>query len=152
MSRSIPIYFVLLSLVWPFPVFAQFPVSVSFEKEEVGKFPSGWVSRRTREAATIYSIQSEAGKKFLHADARDAAIQIGYETKWHLAEYPMLEWQWRAILFPTGTDEQKKGGNDSALAVYVVLRGWPKSVTFFPTTGDSSGTGRTIRSPTGLRS
>ncbi len=73
----------------------------------------------------VYTVRSEPGNKFLHADARAIGIQIGVEKKWELEKFPILRWHWRAWVFPEGTDERKKGGNDNVLSVYVVFGGWP---------------------------
>jgi hypothetical protein len=103
---------------------AQPLICVTFEGNEVGKPPTGWVSRNGN-AADVYSVQSEGGRKFLHADARGTAVQIGWEIPWSLKEFPLLEWQWRALLFPRNGDERKKATNDSVLGLYVVFGQWP---------------------------
>lgn len=74
-----------------------------------------------------YVFSSEGGNKFLRADSRGTSVhvQIGYEKKWELKEFPILRWRWRAQTFPEGTNEREKSGNDSVLAVYVVFGGWP---------------------------
>ena len=82
---------------------------------------SSWISRNGS-AAEVYSVRS-GGKKFLHADARGNAVQIGREVVWPLKEFPILQWRWRAVLFPrTGT---KKTTNDSVTGLYVVFGKWP---------------------------
>lgn len=113
-------------------LFAQSPIRTTFEADEVGKFPSGWTSRSASKAAEVYVVQAQADKKFLHADAKGTSVQIGYEKKWALREFPMLQWQWRAILFPSGTNERIKDGDDSVLGVYVVFGSWPfiKSIKY----------------------
>jgi hypothetical protein len=99
-------------------------LTLNFENDEVGKFPSGWSSRDPENMVRVYSVQMDKGNKFLHADARGLSVQIGYEKKWELGEFPILRWRWRAQKFPEGTNEQKKSGNDSVLAVYVGFGGW----------------------------
>jgi hypothetical protein len=106
-------------------LFAQSPLHITFAYEEIGKFPSGWVSKNVREAQHIYTIQAENGHKFLHADASNVAVQMGYEHQWPLKDFPVLQWQWRADVFPEGSNEHEKKGNDSALAVYVIFGHWP---------------------------
>ena len=69
-------------------LFAQPLVHITFERDEVGKFPSGWQSRDENDGIKVYSVQAEGEKKFLHADARDQSVQISYEQKWPLADYP----------------------------------------------------------------
>jgi hypothetical protein len=103
---------------------AEQPIQVAFQADEVGKAPRGWASRN-KDPGKIYSVQEEGGKKYLRADARDACEPLGYEKPWPLGEYPILRWEWRAVLFPSNSDERKKSGSDSALAVYVVFGRWP---------------------------
>lgn len=105
-------------------VFAEAPIRVTFEADQPGLFPAGWGSRDAN-PGRIYVAQTEGEKRFLHADARDASVQIGYERKWPLKEWPLLRWQWRAVLFPDRSDERTKGGNDSVLGIYVVFGHWP---------------------------
>jgi hypothetical protein len=106
-------------------LYAQPPGPITFNGDEVGQCPSNWVSRDQKGMARVYSVQAEGEKKFLHADARDLCVQISYEKKWDLGNAPMLRWIWRAMIFPTGSNEQIKSGDDSVLGVYVVLRGLP---------------------------
>ena len=67
-------YVVLLAAA----VSAEGPIRVTFRADQVGLFPSGWVSRNEN-PGRIYTVLTEGGKRFLHADARDASVQIGYE-------------------------------------------------------------------------
>ena len=118
----------LLAVVFIFcaqNLFAQLPLQVNFQHDEVGKFPSGWKSRDQDDSALVYSVQAAGEKKFLHADARGLSVQISYEQKWELGDFPILRWQWRAVTFPVGSNERVKSGNDSVLGLYVVLSGLP---------------------------
>ena len=114
----------LLPLVCAWPASAEPPIRVSFQSDEVGKPPHGWVSK-SKDPGEVYSVQVEGEKKYLRADAQDVSVQLGYEKRWPLGEYPILQWQWRAMLFPTHSDERKKAGGDSALGLYVVFGHWP---------------------------
>ena len=104
--------------------FAEAGLRISFADGEMGKPPAGWASRGGS-TGDVYSIRAEGDKKFLHADARGTAIQIGYEREWSLADLPVLEWQWRALVLPDKGDERRKATNDSVLGVYVVFGRWP---------------------------
>ena len=106
-------------------LFAQPLANITFERDEVGAFPSGWRSRDQEDSVKVYSVQAEGEKKFLHADARGLSVQISYEKKWDLTEFPILRWRWRAVNFPVGSNERVKSGNDSVLGLYVVLSGLP---------------------------
>ena len=104
---------------------AQSPIHITFDGDEVGRFPSGWVSRNPKDMTKVYSVQAEGEKKFLHADVNKLSVQITYERKWDIREYPILRWRWRTIIFPTGSNEQTKSGDDSVLGLYVVFSGLP---------------------------
>jgi hypothetical protein len=116
---------IVIFIFWTQGFCAQAPLRITFGSVEAGKFPVGWVSRDLKTATKVYSVQVEGGKTFLHADAQDASAQISLEARWDLRDYPILRWDWRSLLFPTGSDEQVKSGADSVLAVYVVFRGLP---------------------------
>jgi Protein of unknown function (DUF3047) len=107
------------------PSWAADSINITFGADDIGKFPSGWLTNDKKNGLKVYSIQSEGEKRFLHADSKGSRVQIGYEGKWALKEFPTLQWQWRAVLFPTGTNEREKSGNDSVLGVYVVFGHWP---------------------------
>ena len=128
-------------------LFAQPLLQVNFQNDEVGKFPSGWKSRDQEESAVVYSVQAAGGKKFLHADARGLSVQISYEKKWGLRDFPMLRWQWRAVTFPTGSNERVKSGNDSVLGLYVVLSGLPFVKTIKYIWSDTLPAGMELDSP-----
>ena len=122
--KAMGLFFILLLLANHSSLAAE-SIHVNFESGEIGKFPSGWASNDKKTALKIYTIQSEGDKKFLHADAKDSWAQIGLEKRWALKEFPILQWQWRAILFPTNSNEREKSRNDSVLGVYVVFGHWP---------------------------
>ncbi len=121
----------MLWIIFPILIFppqialAQVLLNLNFEGGEIGRLPAGWSSRDQEKMVQIYTIRSEGENRFLHADARGTSVQIGYEKKWSLKEFPILRWRWRAQIFPGGSDERSKDGNDSVLAVYVVFGGWP---------------------------
>jgi hypothetical protein len=73
----------------------------------------------------VNTVQMEGDKRFIRADAKGTRGQIGYETRWALREFPLLQWQWQAVLFPTGSDEREKSRNDSILGLYVIFGHWP---------------------------
>ena len=116
---------IIFFILRPSDLPAQVLFHLNFARDEVGKFPAGWSSRDEENKGRVYSIQAEDGHRFLHADARAMSVQIGYEKKWEVKDFPILRWRWRARIFPEGTDERKKSGNDNVLSVYVVFGGWP---------------------------
>ncbi len=127
--------------------FGQTLAGLDFEGDETGKPPLGWSAQDEEKMARTYTVQSEEGNKFLRADSRGNSVQIGYEKKWALKDYPILRWRWRAQIFPEGSDERKKSGNDNILAVYVVFGGWPVPRSIKYVWSDTLPAGTKIDSP-----
>jgi hypothetical protein len=98
-----------------------------FSRGAIGEFPPDWKPRK-EEGRTVYSIQEDAGTRFLRAAAMRLGIQAGRELAWNLDAYPILAWSWRAVEFPKGSDERKSSINDSAVSVYAVFPHTPVSV------------------------
>ena len=124
------------------------PINITFKANEIGKFPSGWKSMNGNGAAKIYSVKAEGEHTFLHADAPAMAVQVGTEHSWALKDLPVLQWQWRAILFPDNTNERDKNRNDSVLAIYVVFGHLPFINTIKYIWSDTLPVGATFTSPT----
>jgi hypothetical protein len=140
--------FILTLILWhPPALFAQSLFTLNFENDAVGKIPAGWSSRDKEDMGRVYSVQVEDGHRFLHADAKGISVQIGFEKAWGLGEFPILRWRWRARVFPEGSNEREKGGNDSILSVYVVLGGWPVPSSMKYIWSDTLPVGTTIDSP-----
>ena len=112
-------------IFWAQSLCAQPLLHLTFEGDEVGRIPSAWVSADPKSMTKVYSVQSEGEKKFLHADSHGLSVQICYERKWEIKDYPILRWRWRALIFPTGSNEQITNGADSALGMYVLFSGLP---------------------------
>ena len=105
----------------------------NFATGKIGEFPPDWKARKD-EGRDVYSVQEEAGVRFLRAVSRGLGIQAAKEREWDLKTHPVLAWSWRPRLFPRGADERESGKNDSALAVYLLvpysrIRG-PKAVKY----------------------
>ena len=115
----------VLFLGWSTILLAQTLFRVNFQSDEIGKLPSGWISWDEKTASRVYSVQAENGKRFLHADSEGSRDQLGYEHPWPLREFPLLHWQWRAVVFPANSNEREKSRNDSVLGLYVVFGHWP---------------------------
>jgi Protein of unknown function (DUF3047) len=91
-----------------------------FSKGRVGEFPPEWKPRK-ESGRSVYAIQEQNGRRFLHAAARGLGIQAALQHEWDVTVYPVLAWSWRPIEFPAGSDERNAKTNDSALAVYAVF-------------------------------
>ena len=128
-------------------LFAQSLFTLNFANDEAGKFPAGWSSRDKENMGKVYSVRAEDGHRFLHADAQGISVQIGLEKAWGLGEFPILRWRWRARVFPEGSNEREKSGNDSVLSVYVLLGGWPVPSSMKYIWSDSLPVGKKFDSP-----
>jgi hypothetical protein len=100
-------------------------VVADFSRGERGTFPEGWeaVSARDSEGAHVYTLAGKETKPYLRAEAVNSDILIAKEFEYHLREYPLLRWTWRALVLPHGADERNKETGDSGAAVYVVFPG-----------------------------
>jgi Protein of unknown function (DUF3047) len=115
----------IIFLGWSTILVAQTLFRLNFQSDEIGKLPSGWISWDEKNAARVYSVQAENGKRFLHADSKGSRDQLGYEHPWALREFPLLQWQWRPAVFPVNSNEREKSRNDSVLGLYVIFGHWP---------------------------
>ena len=106
-------------------------IVIDFDEKDVGKFPSGWKAKED-EGRSVYIVQKDTTGVFLHADSKGNSHTIGYELSLDLADYPYLEFCWRAKVLPPGGDEREKKTNDSVLGVYVIFEGGiiPRSVKY----------------------
>ena len=138
---------VLGLLVLAETLYAQSPIQIDFKGCGVGDLPSGWTSRDQKQMSKVYSVQAEGERKYLRADACNLSTQICYETKWNINDYPILQWHWRAVIFPTGSNERIKAGNDSVLGVYVLLSGFPFVRAIKYIWSDTLPVGMTLDSP-----
>jgi Protein of unknown function (DUF3047) len=143
MGRVILIIF----LGWSTTLVAQTLFRINFQSDEIGKLPSGWISWNEKSSSRVYSVQAEDGKRFLHADANGTRDQLGYEHPWALREFPLLQWQWRAVVFPLDSNELEKSRNDSVLGLYVVFGHWPFIKTIKYIWSDRLPVGTTFTSP-----
>lgn len=123
------------------------PIQISFRDCPVNCLPGNWKARDHRSAAQIYAIQRESDCRFIHADSRRTEDPIGCEVRWPLREFPLLQWRWRAIHFPTGSDERVKGRNDSVLGLYVIFGHLPGIKTIKYIWSDTLPVGSSFPSP-----
>jgi hypothetical protein len=92
-----------------------------FSHAQIGEFPSEWKARKETGKA-VYTVQDEGDRRFLRAVSRKLGIQAAREVQgWDLTTYPILTWSWRPREFPKGADERDERGNDSVLAVYMLV-------------------------------
>ncbi|HEU5077336.1 MAG TPA: DUF3047 domain-containing protein, partial [Polyangiaceae bacterium] len=96
----------------------------NFSSSKVGAFPQGWRAKDASQmpAATQngrFVVEQEGARKVLHVTHRDQALTIGKAFEgWDLKQYPVLQFQWKAVKLPTGGNEDSTSHNDCGAAVY----------------------------------
>ena len=113
------------------PVAAAAPANIvcdrileNFAGSKVGEFPARWRTKEASEMAAAkrsktYLVERDGRRKVLHAVYRDKAFTIGRKIQgWELAEYPILQFQWKAVSLPRGGNEDSMSKNDCAASVY----------------------------------
>jgi DUF3047 family protein len=92
-----------------------------------GEFPPWWKTYpfQKGKAKAVYKVQEENGNRFIRAqDDKDISTPIFKDFGWSLQNYPVLQWNWRAIQMPQGAREDNRATNDSACGVYVAFGRW----------------------------
>src|SRR5262247_3552487 len=121
MRRPLAAFMALVATAGPVEALtADCIVLENFASSVIGAFPIGWVVR-AEEGRPVYTVREEDGRRFLHATVRGLGIQAGVKREWDLGRYPVLTWSWRPWEFPAGADERTWGGNDSVLAIYLLV-------------------------------
>lgn len=96
----------------------------NFSRSKVGEFPVGWRTKEASEmpvaqAKQMFVVRQDGKRKVLHARYRERAITIGKSMQgWDLDQYPVLQWQWKAIKLPKGGNEDSMSHNDCGASVY----------------------------------
>ncbi|NNE25302.1 MAG: DUF3047 domain-containing protein [Saprospiraceae bacterium] len=81
----------------------------------------------------FYQIQTEENKPYLSARSENSDCFIVKRIEVDLAEYPYLNWSWRANTLPVNGDESQKAYCDVAASIAIVLnksRILPKSIKY----------------------
>lgn len=100
----------------------------NFSAAAVGTFPSTLKTYplQRNKATQVYSVQSEGGHHFLHAeakgDAQDIGVQVFRRFDWDISRWPRISWRWRARELPVQTAGQHR--DDNACGVYIVFGGF----------------------------
>jgi hypothetical protein len=100
-----------------------------FSQFDLNSFPRGWKARGGN-GADVYRVKSD-GEKYLQAKAEANAVTIAREFNYDLKDYPLLSWQWKAVVLPRGGDERYKHTGDSGASIYVIFPGMlPKNIKY----------------------
>jgi len=118
----------------------------TFDEQEVGEPPNGWVFVKSknkvipyeeaRESGETMVVKEENGDHFVRLETKNEAFRYtkrnGVDFEWTLNTHPRISWQWRALHLPEGASE--KGQNDTGGAIYVTFGtdwlGRPKSIKY----------------------
>lgn len=97
-----------------------------FSTSEIGKFPSGWEARDddTKELARdVYLVEKDGTRNVLHGTWKERTVTIGRPIRdWNFEEYPILQFEWKAVKLPPGAVETEEDKNDTAAGVYAIWK------------------------------
>ena len=80
----------------------------------------GWQSF-DNDLEECYEIGEEENNYFLKARTKDRGSIIAKACNYHLKEFPVITWRWRALLLPEGADERYKRSGDSVAGIYIIF-------------------------------
>lgn len=91
--------------------------------------PTGWKGGQTwGNPAYEFTVVDDSATRVLYLKSRGDSSTISKEVKVNLKETPVLEWQWKVVMLPTGGDARNKQTDDQALQLYVAWERFPKLV------------------------
>jgi hypothetical protein len=93
--------------------------------------PAGWQPQNwgSPHYDKLTIIDDDGRRALSMKSANDAStINKDIRGKVHLKETPLLEWQWKVRVVPTGANSCKKATDDQAAQVYVVWPRFPEAV------------------------
>lgn len=92
--------------------------------------PPGWKGQNWGSPAYDLAVVANEGHNILHLRSRDdgSTITKDIRGKVRLAETPVLEWRWKAVVLPKGGNSCRKATDDQAIQVYVVWPRFPEAV------------------------
>ena len=143
MRRKFKLAFYILSIFFvsmilqPEEIFSDpgYLVLEDFQKYNHKPFPDWNFRGNYNNAASVYSIVEEDGRKFLKGSTVNARhmVQLGKlvnennligknRVNWDIFSYPYISWEWRVRILPTGGNESNAVTNDSAASIYVVFQ------------------------------
>lgn len=86
-------------------------------------FPNEW-KYRDKKALSTYGIVKENDKFMLKARSLNSGIQILKKFKVDLKNYPVLNWKWRVIKFPSEDKITDRNKGDNGASVYAIFSGF----------------------------
>jgi hypothetical protein len=88
--------------------------------------PPGWKGQSWGRPAYDFTIAEDGGRRVLHLRSHNEGSTIARSIRGQvlLAATPVLQWQWKAVVLPTGGDSRRGATDDQAAQIFV---GWPRS-------------------------
>lgn len=87
--------------------------------------PHGWKLKEWKGRADFDLVETEFGNAFhLKSDSTSVALYRDISLASD-AQYPMINWSWKALKLPKGADCRKRSADDQAAQVYVIFDKWP---------------------------
>lgn len=124
-------------------VFAQDRILIDdFTQGQIGKLPSEWNQRMSKDRDT-YQLASDEEDQVLVAYSKASDNFIIKRISIDIVKHPYLNWDWKAMIFPSNGDESVKATCDVVASVNVVLRAsrWkPKTIKYSWSTTLEEGT------------
>jgi len=121
-----------MSLMLAAVVWAQPSVIVvedwSTHEAGVKGIPEGWKGQRWGTPTYDLMVVAEGSTKVLHLTSRDEGSTISKEVDVNLKDTPILEWQWKVAVLPTGGDCRKAETDDEAAQLYVTFPRFPATL------------------------
>ena len=118
----------LLSALRPAPAGGQAaPVLEDWRAAAPGRMgvPPGWKPYETPFGRPAYdfTVVDDDGRRGLRMKSADEHSTIAKEMAIHLADTPVLRWEWKAVTFPSGADLREWGKSDGTAHLFVI---WPR--------------------------
>lgn len=101
-----------------------------WSKQPAGKtgIPEGWKGQNWGSPKYDFTVVNEGSGKALQLKSQDEGSTISKEVKVDVAQFPVLEWRWKAVTLPRGGDSRKKDTDDQAAQIYVTFPRFPQAV------------------------
>ena len=103
----------------------SFAASTYGDVVEIGNFSKkdldGW-KKKSFAGETIYKINTENKKSYLHAKSIQSASALYKKIKVNINETPYLTWSWRIDEALSQLNERDKAGDDYAARIYIVFK------------------------------
>jgi len=119
----------------PRPIAGEAVLVEDWSEQPLGRVgvPIGWEGRSWGRASYDFKVvetgDAGARRKVLRLRSEDDNSTIHKRVgRIDVREFPILEWQWRAVTLPGGADSRQAATDDQACQIYVVFPRFPTAV------------------------